>query len=57
MFTDDQLAEVLSLEDTTDETIKALLKKYQPGKTILSSVIEHNASIEKILAKVPHFIN
>ena len=49
MFTNGQLSEVLSLEDTTDDTIEVLLKKYQPGKTILSSVIEHNASIEKIL--------
>ena len=55
VFTGGQLAEVLSLEDTSDDTIEGLLKKYQPGKTILSSVIEHNASIEKILAKGSSF--
>jgi type III pantothenate kinase len=55
VFTNGQLSEVLSLEDTTDDTIEVLLKKYQPGKTILSSVIEHNASIEKILAKGSSF--
>jgi type III pantothenate kinase len=50
VFINGQLAEVLSLADSSDETIKGLLKKYQPGKTILSSVIDHNAGIEKILA-------
>jgi len=55
VFTNGQLSEVLSLEDTTDDTIEVLLKKYQPGKTILSSVIEHNASIEKILTKGSSF--
>ena len=39
------------LKDTNDETIEDVLKKYQPAKTILSSVIDHNAGIEKILAE------
>ena len=55
VFTNDQLTEVLSLEDTNDETIEVLLKKYQPAKTILSSVIEHNAGMEKILAEGSSF--
>jgi type III pantothenate kinase len=55
VFTNDRLTEVLSLKDSDDETIEALLKKYQPAKTILSSVIEHNAAMEKILAKGSSF--
>ena len=55
VFLNGQLTEALSLEDTNDETIQALLKKYQPAKTILSSVIEHNAGIEKILAEGSSF--
>jgi type III pantothenate kinase len=51
VFTNGRLTEVLSLKDSDDETIEVLLKKYQPAKTILSSVIEHNATMEKILAK------
>ena len=51
VFINGQLAEVLSLKDTTKETIEALLKKYQPGKTILSSVIDHNAGMEKLLGE------
>lgn len=43
------------MKDSDNETIEALLKKYQPSKTILSSVIEHNAVMEKILAKGSSF--
>ena len=50
VFINDQLSEVVSLNDSNDETIESLLKKYQPAKTILSSVIEHNSGMEKILA-------
>ncbi len=50
VFTNGLLLEVISLENSSDKTIEALLKKYQPAKTILSSVIEHNALIEKTLA-------
>ena len=55
VFINDQLTEVLSLEDSKDEIIEGLLKKYQPQKTILSSVIDHNAGIEKILASSSSF--
>ena len=55
VFINDQLTEVVSLEDSKDETIEGLLKKYQPQKTILSSVIDHNAGIEKILAEASSF--
>ena len=51
VFIDGQLATVFSLRDTGDDTLKDVLEKYQPAKTILSSVIDHNAGIEKLLAE------
>jgi len=55
VFANDQLTEVLSLNDTTEETIEELLGKYQPAKSILSSVIDHNKAMEKLLAKSSSF--
>ena len=50
VFMDDELAEVFSLVNSSNSTIEDLLKKYNPQKTILSSVIDHNIDIETILA-------
>jgi len=50
VFENGRLTEVFSIKDSANETIEALLKKYQPAKTILSSVIEHNPGMEKVLA-------
>ena len=50
LFKNDQLTDLLILNDDTNDTIEELLKKYTPVKTILSSVIDHNAGIEKILS-------
>jgi type III pantothenate kinase len=55
VFTNDQLTEVLPLVDADDETIEWLIKKYQPAKSILSSVIEYNAGMEKILREHSSF--
>ncbi len=49
-FISDKLVEVITLEDSSSKTIEALLEKYKPAKTILSSVIEHDPEIEKILS-------
>ena len=49
VFKNNQLAEVFSMDDDSNHTIKELIKKYNPVKTILSSVISHNIEIEKIL--------
>jgi len=38
------------LENDQNDTLEAVLDKYQPSKSILSSVIHHNAGIEEILA-------
>ena len=43
------------LENDFTETIKALLEKYHPEKTILSSVINHNPEIETLLAEKTAF--
>lgn len=55
VFGDDQLQEETVLENDSIETIKALLDKYHPKKTILSSVIDHNPEIETLLASTTNF--
>ena len=55
VFVHNQLTQVLSLPDSNEATIEEILKKYKPGKTILSSVIDHNAGIEKIMAEASSF--
>ncbi|MDQ6764246.1 MAG: type III pantothenate kinase [Bacteroidota bacterium] len=54
-FQQDELKEVLTLKDSNPETIKELLEKYHPSKTILSSVIDHNPDVEKILSAETQF--
>ena len=51
IFNDDVFAEEIVLADDSNETIEALIEKFRPKKTILSSVINHNEGIEKILAE------
>lgn len=55
VFEKDVLKEGLVLQDDTIETIQSLVNKYQPSKTILSSVIEHNPAMEEYLASVTQF--
>lgn len=55
MFSRDQLTEVFSLPDSSSQSIQSLLEKYRPVKTILSSVIEHDQSIEEILSEETRF--
>ncbi len=56
VFVIDRLMEVLTLEDHNNETINKLLDKYKPESTILSSVIDHNTEIEKVLAARSSFV-
>jgi type III pantothenate kinase len=49
VFENDIFKEELLLENDSVETIEALLQKYHPEKTILSSVIKHNTAIETLL--------
>ena len=43
------------LENDTTEAIENLLKEFSPGRTILSSVVEHNPDIEVTLANQTAF--
>lgn len=56
VFVLDHLKEVLSLEDDSNDTITRLLDKYEPGNSILSSVINHNTEIERLLTVRSVFI-
>ena len=50
VFDGPNLREVVTLEDDKDVTIAALVSKYRPDKSLLSSVIDHNPSIETMLS-------
>lgn len=43
------------LDNDSPETVLALLEKYHPGKSILSSVIMHNPELELLLEEKTHF--
>jgi type III pantothenate kinase len=55
VFNGRALREVLVLENDSDEIIQRLINTYQPAKSILSSVVNHNAGIEPILAAATRF--
>jgi len=50
VFNGPELREVVTLENASEETVSELIRKYKPGKSLLSSVIDHNPSIETMLA-------
>ena len=50
VFQDAELKEVLVLPDDSVETIRLLIERTQPQKSILSSVVDHNPAIEELLA-------
>jgi len=54
-FQNKKLAEVVILENDTIDTIDTIIKKYNPQKTILSSVINHNPEIENFLSSKTQF--
>jgi len=45
----------LELGDDSNETVEKLLEQYQPKKSILSSVINHNPGVETILSEQTRF--
>ena len=51
VFITGELTEIFSLENDNPETISGILDKYKPTNTILSSVIDHNPEIEKLLSE------
>jgi len=55
VFNNDKVKDVITLNDDSNETIQNLISTYQPNKSILSSVINHNAEIENILSAKTKF--
>lgn len=54
-FQNKKLAEVIVIENDGIETIDSFIKKFNPQKTILSSVINHNPEIENLLSSKTKF--
>lgn len=55
LFQNAKLAEVIVIDDDGIATIESLLNKYDPQKAILSSVINHDPGIEKLLTAKTKF--
>jgi type III pantothenate kinase len=55
IFIKKELVEVRILENGTPQEMESLLNEFHPEKTILSSVIHHDQSIEAILAQRSKF--
>ena len=55
VFKHEQIAKIIRLTDDSEQTIKSLVEEYHPGKSILSSVIDHNPAIETILTAKTKF--
>jgi type III pantothenate kinase len=49
VFQDDELKEAITLADDATETIRPLISRFQPVKSILSSVIDHNPEVDELL--------
>ena len=50
-----EMKEAQVLPDDSIETIQSLINNFKPGKSILSSVIDHNPLIEELLAATTKF--
>lgn len=55
IFLKSKIKESVVMADDSVESIQALLKKFHPQKSILSSVINHNPVIEELLASHTRF--
>jgi len=55
VFFDADFAEELVLENDDDETIRMLIDRYRPERSILSSVIDHNPGMEELLRQATRF--
>ena len=54
-FENAKLIEIIVIENGSSRTIEELIKKYEPQKSILSSVINHDVEIESLLASKTKF--
>jgi len=55
IFKNRELENLIVIDNDLPETIQAVLNQYQPNKTILASVINHNPASEAILANQTQF--
>jgi type III pantothenate kinase len=55
VFNEAVIEKVIVLPDDTLATIQSLITEFQPTKSILSSVIDHNVAIEELLASKTKF--
>ena len=55
VFNNSEIDKVIVLKDDSEETIRSLIDNYKPAKSILSSVIDHNPAMEKMLAATTRF--
>ncbi|HKO79541.1 MAG TPA: type III pantothenate kinase [Chitinophagaceae bacterium] len=55
IFKGPEIDKVIVLKDDSNETIQSLVNDFRPDKSILSSVIDHNAGMEELLAKHTRF--
>ncbi|MBO9660374.1 MAG: type III pantothenate kinase [Chitinophagaceae bacterium] len=55
VFNGDTIGKVIVLADDSEATIRELLDTYQPERSILSSVIDHDPRLEEQLAKHTRF--
>jgi len=55
VFTNGALSQTVVLPDDSEQTLNELLNQFRPEKSILSSVINHNPSIEPLLAQRTRF--
>lgn len=55
VFTDGQFVEELVLGNDSDETIRAILERFHPTRSILSSVIHHHPGLEEQLRAATQF--
>ena len=46
VFKNDAIEKVIVLKDDANETIQSLINDYEPTRSILSSVIDHNPAME-----------
>ncbi len=55
VFAGRDLRDVLVLENDYPETIRQLVEKFNPSKSLVSSVIDHNPEVEAILSQSTKF--
>src|SRR5882672_5540126 len=49
------LTEVIVLEDDSIQSIESLIQRFQPKRSILSSVVQHDPAIEELLTTRTRF--